>query len=602
MTTDREIHDGTQKSGRLDGRAWQVALGTALLIAPLLLALAWGAFFDAGVYVTLRQARDLATEGGAASLGSPLYVLALWLLAGLGVRLTQAALVLSALGWGVAALAAYSAGRAVRRPVAALVAAALLVFNPLVVSTLGAGISWVVAWAWVAITASMRKRWRAQGGALLLVLGTHLDWSTLALAALLLFVQWRERRRFPFWPGLALALTALGWGLATGWQSLSSFSPPDPATWERDLQGLVDESEFYWLFLPLMGLGLLDAARWRAAPGAAWWAGLPGGVVAVLSGDGAAGAMMTVAVLFLAGLGIEGSIRRVETHHVARRDRFRLALSLALVAGLPLGLAQASTLWQRYPSRPVARQALEQQAGDWLRAHSDPAATVFGSQRVGYLGERATWSWEGAGGGLADLAALLEPLAQKPPRYCVSFRSMAWERMLKTDWFQDSYTLLETFESPHEATSPFEIWGHRFSGGVEPLGARFGERIHLVSSWVADGPSAGSELDLRLYWLAQEPPGRDYVVFVHLLDEGGQFVAGHDSAPMDGMRPTKAWVPGMIVPDLHRIALDHELPAGTYHLQVGMYPWPDMERLPVWDSQGVKQPNGVIILRSVQVR
>ncbi|MGD9099628.1 MAG: hypothetical protein PVF45_04045 [Anaerolineae bacterium] len=611
MTTDREIHDGTLKSGRLDGRAWQVALAWgALLIAPLLLALAWGAFFDPSVYVTLRQARDQATEGGAASLGLPLYVLALWLLAGLGVRLTQVALVLSALGWGVAALAAYSAGQAVRRPVAALVAAALLVFNPLVVSTLGAGVSWVVAWAWVAIAASMRKRRRVQGGALLLMLWTHLDWGALALAALLLFVQWRERRRFPFWPGLALALTVLGWGLATDWQPLFSFSPPDPAAWGRDLQGLVDESEFYWLFLPLIGLGLLDTVhrepsrtvRWRKTPGAAWWAGVLGGVVAVLSGDGAAGAMMMVAALFLAGLGIEGSIRWVETNHVVRLDRFRLALSLTLVAGLPLGLAQASTLWQRYQFRPVARQALEQQAGDWLRAHSDPAATIFGSQRVGYLGERATWPWEGTQGGLADLAALLGPLAEEPPQYCVSFRSIAWERMLKTDWFQDSYTLLETFESPHEATSPFEIWGHRFSGEVEPLGARFGERMRLVSSWVADGPSPGSELDLRLYWLAQEPPGRDYVVFVHLLDEQGQFVAGHDSAPMDGMRPTKSWVPGMVVPDLHRIALDHELPAGTYHLQVGMYPWPDLERLPIWDSQGVEQPNGVIVLGSVQVR
>ncbi len=577
----------------------EVALWVALLTTPLLAALAWGAFFDASVYVTLRQARDLAA--GPTLLRSPLYVLALGLLDGLGMALPQASLVLSALGWGAAALAVHSAGRAMRRPVAALMASALLAFSPIVLSTLGAEFSWAVAWAWVAIAASMRKRWRTQGSALLLLLYTRLDLSALALATLLLLVQWRERRRSPFWPGLLLALAVLGCGLATDWQIMSPFSRPDPATWERSLQSLVDASEFYWPFLPLMGLGLLDTARPWTAPGEALCAGLLGGMAAVLSGYRAAGATLTVAGLFLAGLGVDWSIRWVETHHVVRLDRLRLTLSLALAAGLPLGLAQAATLWQRYQFRPVARQELEQQAGDWLRAHSEPTATVFGSQRLGYLAERETWSWDGTEGELSDLAALLQPLAQEPPQYCVSFRSIAWERLIKTDWFQDGYTLLETFQSPYEATSPFEIWGRRFSAGVEPLGARFGEHIRLLSFWVEDSPSPGPEFELELYWLAQEPPERDYVVFVHLLDEQGQFVAGHDSAPMDWLRPTRAWVPGMIVPDLHRIALDHKLPAGTYHLQVGMYPWPDMERLPIWDSQGVEQPNGIIVLQSFQV-
>jgi hypothetical protein len=32
-----------------------------------------------------------------------------------------------------------------------------------------------------------------------------------------------------------------------------------------------------------------------------------------------------------------------------------------------------------------------------------------------------------------------------------------------------------------------------------------------------------------------------------------------------------------------------------------MYPWPSLERLPVWDSQGVEQMDRVVVLQSVEV-
>jgi len=356
----------------------EAALWFALLIAPLVIGLVWGAYFDDRAYVTFRYARNLVagreltqhvTMGGQPLLRTPLYVLALALPAGLGIPLPQAGLIVSALGWGAAAMAIYGVGRAMRRPVAAVVSAVLVVCSPVVVSTLGTEISWTVAWAWVAIASSVGKRWTAQPIALVLMLCTHFDLSTLALATLLLIVQWVERQRFPLWPGLVLAIAALGWGLLAVWEIVAPFSVPHLRLAElaRGIQRLLDESEFYWLFVPLMGLGVLAVTR------RALWAGLLGGAVLVLGGGAASGAIAASLGLFLAGLGVEWVIRWIETRDVVRLDRVTLAVSLVLLAGLPLGIAHASSLLQRYPFRPVVRQELEQRAADWLRAHSEPA-------------------------------------------------------------------------------------------------------------------------------------------------------------------------------------------------------------------------------------
>jgi hypothetical protein len=105
-----------------------------------------------------------------------------------------------------------------------------------------------------------------------------------------------------------------------------------------------------------------------------------------------------------------------------------------------------------------------------------------------------------------------------------------------------------------------------------------------------------------LYWEARRPPEENYVVFVHLLDAEGQIVANHDGSPMQARYPTRAWLPGDIVRDVHRLVLDSSVPVGEYQLKVGMYRWPDLDRLPVWDSQGVEQADRAFVLQSVRVQ
>jgi len=739
-----------------------LALPLVLALGPLVIGLAWGAYLDDGAYATFRWARHLASGQGLADftaagmravLRSPLYALTLALLARLGLPLPEAAWILSLLGWGATAVAIYAIGQAIcqpiaamRQPIAAVVSAALVVSSPVVVSTLGTGVSWAVALAGFAVAASVRKRWTAQACVLVLMLCARFDLSTLALAVALLILQWIERRQFPMWPAAVVAIAALGWGLLVLQPVAASHHllAPNVAEWESAIRQLLGESEFYWLFLPFIGVGLLTVPR------RALWLGLVWGAVALSSDGAAAGAMVAVLGLLLAGLGIEWIIRWVETHNLVRLDRMALAVSLALVAGLPLGVAQVSSLVQRYQSRPVVREALERRAADWLRAYSEPEAMVLGSERVGYLADRATIAWDGGGSDPEEFANLLEPLTENPPTYCVSFRSIAWHSLMQTVWFKDGYEPLQQFESPYDATSPFTIWGYRLRafepgdyqtlhvrlpGGVDwiayksgpdriqpgdavhvtlflqtrepvtesfqtvvgvvspqdgvawaqrnmitprdvpvdwwqtgqvvaeqfvltttadipigayelnvsvaapdsksllpmyrrddtaPLdrvtlgyvvvpwqggldaakqaGAKLGEQVSLVGYEAPGSVSPGTGLDVTLYWEPLQPPDDDYVVFVHLLGADGQLVASHDGPPMEGRYPTQAWLPGDIVPDVHPMVLDPNIPAGTYHLQVGMYRWPSMERLPVWDEDGVEHPDRVVVLQPVEVR
>ncbi|MEA3342257.1 MAG: hypothetical protein U9R15_20005 [Chloroflexota bacterium] len=664
----------------------KVALRLALVITPLAIGLAWGTPGDDSAYAAFRRARDLA-RGEQALSGAPLYVLALWLPARLGIPLPHVGLVLSALGWGAAAAAIYAVGLAMGRPLAAVVSAALVAFNPAIVSTLGTEASWAVALTWLAVSATVSKRWRVQTGALALLLFTRLDCITLSLAALLVIAQGVRGRRFPLWTSLILAAAGLCWGLTAN-------------------------------SIPVSGV--------------------------------AAEAMATTLGLFMVGLGIGWIVEWIKTRSILRLDHLAITVSAALVLGSPLGMIQASSLWQRYQFRPVARWELERQAGDWLRARAEPAATILTSERVGYLADRVAIPWDGSESGQAELTLLLQALTQSPPDYCVSFDSIGWDHLMRTSWFQDSYEPLQMFDLPYDGASPLTIWRYRFRafdmeerrplnarlpGGVDfvgykywpariqpggavyvtlflraaqpvtdsfravvriispgdgvgwaqrethishrstltewwqtenviierfvltttddiptgayylevsaaepdsenflpiyrdedtspldkirlgyvavpwqgkmdrtrPVRANFGDQVSLMGFEAADSLSPGDEFDVTLYWEALRLPEDDYVVFVHLMDDEGRVVASHDGPPMEGRYPTSAWLPGEIVPDVRQLTLDPDAPAGTYWLRVGMYGWPSLERLPVWDEQGVEQTERVVVLQPVEV-
>ena len=112
--------------------------------------------------------------------------------------------------------------------------------------------------------------------------------------------------------------------------------------------------------------------------------------------------------------------------------------------------------------------------------------------------------------------------------------------------------------------------------------ARFGQVAQLLGYQLSQQPAG---VTITLYWQAADPDGKDYTVFVHLLDAQGRLVTGHDGPPCQGSYPTGIWEPGEWVADAHMLTTT-DLASGVYSVEVGMYLLSSGERLPVILSDG----------------
>jgi hypothetical protein len=149
-------------------------------------------------------------------------------------------------------------------------------------------------------------------------------------------------------------------------------------------------------------------------------------------------------------------------------------------------------------------------------------------------------------------------------------------------------------------------WVHRAAAGPQsPALFTFEPGIRLAGYDIAPAPHhAGQTLRLQLYWQALQPLAENYTVFVHMLtgeDGAGQLVAQRDNPPVRGTRPTLTWEPGAVVVDPYDLPIPEDTPPGEYVLTVGLYPWPDLSRLPVRDGEGALLPDDRVVLTTVRV-
>ena len=87
----------------------------------------------------------------------------------------------------------------------------------------------------------------------------------------------------------------------------------------------------------------------------------------------------------------------------------------------------------------------------------------------------------------------------------------------------------------------------------------------------------GLETTVTLVWQATAQPADDYTVFVHILDPTGALIAQRDTAPVNGLAPTRLWATNQIITDAHTFGL----PPGSYQLAVGLYRPETGQRLPL---------------------
>jgi hypothetical protein len=104
-----------------------------------------------------------------------------------------------------------------------------------------------------------------------------------------------------------------------------------------------------------------------------------------------------------------------------------------------------------------------------------------------------------------------------------------------------------------------------------------------------------------LYWEALEPNGRDYTVFLHLIDESGELVAQDDSPPLDNRFPTSLWTAGERIVDPHQFPGVPKGASGTFRLVAGLYDPTNGERLPAYQDDGTRWPDDAVILGVIRV-
>ncbi|MBP6015969.1 MAG: glycosyltransferase family 39 protein [Candidatus Promineofilum sp.] len=92
----------------------------------------------------------------------------------------------------------------------------------------------------------------------------------------------------------------------------------------------------------------------------------------------------------------------------------------------------------------------------------------------------------------------------------------------------------------------------------------------------------GTVAELTLYWVKRATHGDAYSVFVHVVNDGGEIVAQTDQWP--GGLPTDILDEGQVVIDRLGLNLPADLPAGRYHVHLGLYAAETGLRLPVIDS------------------
>ena len=110
------------------------------------------------------------------------------------------------------------------------------------------------------------------------------------------------------------------------------------------------------------------------------------------------------------------------------------------------------------------------------------------------------------------------------------------------------------------------------------------------------GLAGESSVTLTLTWQSLRAVPYDATMFIHLRGPDGDTLARVDRQPLDGRFPTSYWLPGQIITDVVSLAPVTDTFSGPLTLNVGMYTWPSLQRLPVIDASGAPQRDNVIVV------
>ncbi|MFQ5401157.1 MAG: glycosyltransferase family 39 protein [Anaerolineae bacterium] len=131
-----------------------------------------------------------------------------------------------------------------------------------------------------------------------------------------------------------------------------------------------------------------------------------------------------------------------------------------------------------------------------------------------------------------------------------------------------------------------------------PVGETLAGALELVGYDAPERVSAGEMVELTLYWRAvgSLPYGR-YMGFAHLFNAGSMDLVGqNDHILGQSQYPVNAWRSDEIVIDRYALQLPPDVTPGEHVLRIGVYSWPDLQRLDVPGS-----PEDVVELKPLRI-
>ena len=137
---------------------------------------------------------------------------------------------------------------------------------------------------------------------------------------------------------------------------------------------------------------------------------------------------------------------------------------------------------------------------------------------------------------------------------------------------------------------------------AQPFNTSYGDVLRLVAYEVSPRTvHPGESLRVRLYWQPLAPMGEDYSVYLHLIGWAGERLGQRDSYLGMGTYPTSAWQVGHIVQETYLLPVKKAPDAPiAAELNVGVYRFADMARLPIFDGEG--RPIEHSVLTRIKVR
>ena len=135
--------------------------------------------------------------------------------------------------------------------------------------------------------------------------------------------------------------------------------------------------------------------------------------------------------------------------------------------------------------------------------------------------------------------------------------------------------------------------------GLTETDATYGNRLRLRGYSV---DALSGNVEIILFWQSIRRMDTNYKIFVHVFEPGtGIPVAQDDSMPDRNDFPTRFWPAGATLLDRFTIPLI-DAPPGDYGIAVGVYDPLSMDRLPVVNGKGERQPDGRFVFPDQSVR